>query len=469
MKGKKIFFSFNTFFHSIRGDIFFALLSVLLITSLTHNLNFMSYFAFAPFLMIIHRKNFRYALLFGAFIGLVVSLLSFDWAYNYVGGSLYVLVVIVTTLFFAAFAALTNFIYHKTKYMSLLAAPIMWVWLMLVLDFTKYGGYIFEISMYNPMTAPLIWLIGGRGITFMVIALNSAIAELFTKPSKKKILGVAIISAVLIFCYAYSGVAEARGDTFKVVLMQGNFNQSWGWRQDNVREIFANYQKMSYGQSGKDLIVWPEFAIPTDISFDPFISKGLQEIAKNNNAFFITGSLIFDVITKNHYDVALLFDKKGDVIDTFKSVKPAFYNRNTLKGEGVVKPFVLDNKKAGIMICAEEMDSKISRLQVKQGAQFLISISNDQNLGRGIHLAKLYPRLRAAENYKYLVRATNTGITQIVNPYGKTKEIEENERKILIGEILLNEHKTPYTIYGDIPLYSLTFLIILLIKKRRTR
>lgn len=118
------------------------------------------------------------------------------------------------------------------------------------------------------------------------------------------------------------------------------------------------------------------------------------------------------------------------------------------------------------MICVEEKDSQVARTQSKNGAQFLISISNDQNFKRGIYLSGLYSNLRAAENYKYFIRSANTGETKIINPYGKAKALEKDKRNILIGEVRLNEHKTFYTKYGNTPLYLMTLLIFAIIKRR---
>lgn len=464
MKCKKHVFST---FWKYKDTVYLALISIFLLVSLTYKFYIASYFALVPVLFIIYQKDLKTAVISCALVGLISSLFGFDWVYHY-DLSLYILTVIVWMLFLIIFSATVHFFYHRLKFFSLFIAPIIWVWFMLILDFTKYGSYIFEFSMYNSLTAPLIWLIGGRGMTFIMITLNSLIAGILIKKTKKRLFTLALIALILISCYFYSNFGEASGESFKVMLAQGNFAKTWGWRQGHVEEIFDSYEELSQDKESKDIIIWPEYTLPVDTTFRPQIFEGLQSIAKNNQAYFITGSIIYDQKSGDHYDAALLFNQNGELIDNYKSVYPAFYNKNTLKGDEGVKLFLVKEKKAGIMICAEETDSKIARVQAKKGAQFLISLSNNQDLGRGIYLSRLYSMLRAAENYKYLIRATNTGVTQIINPYGKTEHmLEENERKILIGEIRLNEHKTPYTLYGDIPLYALTLLGVVFAKKRR--
>jgi len=465
MKRKK-FFSFNHLYY-YKKDIFLALLSALFMALLTYRIHFMVCFAIAPLLILIYRRKFKTAVLFGIVVGFLSSLFMYNWIYTY-KPHIYVLIIILWTAFFTAFAALTHFLYHRTKHVSLFVAPVVWLWLMLILDLTKYGSYIFEFSMYNSLTTPLIWLIGGRGITFAIIALNSALAGFAVKQTKKKALVIIAITVTLFSCYIYSSVSEADGEPFRVVLVQGNFEQTWKWRQDNVLEIFDTYKSLSEGKAKSGLIVWPEYALPMDIVFYyPLLFEKVKAFAKNNNAYLITGSLIYDKESGDHYDAALLFSPDGRFIDYYNSIYPAFYNEHTLKGNEEIKLFTIKEKKAGIMICAEETDSRIARAQTKQGAQFLVSLSNNQNFSRGVYLSDLYSKLRAAENYKYFVRATNTGVTQIINPYGKAHKIEENKRKVLIEDIRLNEHKTPYNLYGDVPLYAATLLLIIFLRKRR--
>ena len=466
---KKRKFSFITFYHREKKDIFLALLSSALIASLTYKFNIAPFFAIVPLLTIVYRRNFKDALIFSAFTGLVSAIFSFDWVYYY-GSSfpLYPTVIALWTVFFTVFSAATHFLYNRTKIVSLFAAPIVWIWLMFMIDITRYGSYIFEFSMYNPTMAPLIWFIGGRGITFIIIAINSAVAELIVKKTKASLIIALLLAASLVACYVYSNTSEATGEPLNVVLVQGNFEKTWEWRQKHIEDIFEIYKRLSSDKITDGLIVWPEHTFPVDIiHYYTNIFDKIKAFVKNSNNYLITGSLVYDNNNPDyHYDSALLFSPEGNLLDVYKSYAPAYYNEYTLESHESLKLFDIKGKKAGIMICAEETNSRTARDYSKKGAQFLVSISNDQNFKRGAYLSSLYSNLRAAENYKYFIRTTNTGITQIINPYGKAKALEENKRNILIGEIRLNEHKTFYTKYGDIPLYLATLLIFVSIKRR---
>jgi apolipoprotein N-acyltransferase len=76
----------------------------------------------------------------------------------------------------------------------------------------------------------------------------------------------------------------------------------------------------------------------------------------------------------------------------------------------------------------------------------------------GVYLTSLQTRLRAAETGKYVARATNTGITQIVNPYGRViAKARPFHREILTTDVRLSHGTTPYSRYGDKPMMMIIF------------
>jgi apolipoprotein N-acyltransferase len=142
------------------------------------------------------------------------------------------------------------------------------------------------------------------------------------------------------------------------------------------------------------------------------------------------------------------------LIGEYNSIKPVPFERWVSPGNKT-NIFNTNIGNFGVSLCYEETQDTAKDFSSK-GAQFLISLANNQKLDYtpGFYLISLYPNLRAAENGKYLIRATNTGITKIVNPYGKVEaQLAPYTRGILIGDIYLNEKTTFYTKYGDLILY----------------
>jgi len=99
---------------------------------------------------------------------------------------------------------------------------------------------------------------------------------------------------------------------------------------------------------------------------------------------------------------------------------------------GDQKLFETKKGKFGISLCYEGTQAKISRDYAKENVGFLISLANNARLADtpGVIYPSLFVRLRAAENGKYLVRVTNDGITQIINPFGKeVKSLEIGKKR----------------------------------------
>jgi apolipoprotein N-acyltransferase len=99
---------------------------------------------------------------------------------------------------------------------------------------------------------------------------------------------------------------------------------------------------------------------------------------------------------------------------------------------------ILETEKSSITVglCFEELKIR----SFNGDSDFIISSVNNQFFDdtTGLELVSQFSRLIAAENKKYLVRSSNTGITQIVDPYGKViNQIDPNQEKILIENIYI--------------------------------
>jgi apolipoprotein N-acyltransferase len=109
--------------------------------------------------------------------------------------------------------------------------------------------------------------------------------------------------------------------------------------------------------------------------------------------------------------------------------------------------------KIGVFICYEAIFPQLVRRLAVAGAGVLVNISNDAWYGDSSaafqHLEMA--RWRAVENGRYLLRATNDGITVIIDPYGRVVDrIPRHERRVLAGRFNYLARRTFYTAYGDV-------------------
>ena len=109
--------------------------------------------------------------------------------------------------------------------------------------------------------------------------------------------------------------------------------------------------------------------------------------------------------------------------------------------------------KIGGIICYESIFSKISNCNVKNGAEILTVASNDSWSGETSALRQHHAHavMRAVETKRFVLRASNTGISSVISPFGK---IENSAQPFKAGfasaEVSLISEKTLYTRIGDI-------------------
>ncbi|TKJ40219.1 hypothetical protein CEE37_07800, partial [candidate division LCP-89 bacterium B3_LCP] len=187
-----------------------------------------------------------------------------------------------------------------------------------------------------------------------------------------------------------------------------------------------------------------EFAVPKDILKNQDSYEKISKLSKQTNANLVLGSL---VNTKeihpdgrvSIWDSAFVFSRNGTLHGRYDSIMPFPFENDFISGDNL-PIFEIDAGRFGITICYEGLYNTIYKQYSKSDVHFFISIANNEPVHdpHAMHTSSLFTRLRAAENRKYLIRATNTGITQVVNPYGKViAKLKPNKEGILLTEIYL--------------------------------
>ena len=140
-------------------------------------------------------------------------------------------------------------------------------------------------------------------------------------------------------------------------------------------------------------------------------------------------------------------------------------------GNAESKIIYTDKGVFGMSICYEDAYATIFKKSMPE-ANLFINVSNDAWFGDSFapHQHLQIARMRAIENQRYLLRATNTGISAIIDHQGKiVTRSPQFQPYSLIGNVTLYEGSTPYSRYGNLPtlLICLHILIILLVIKRK--
>jgi apolipoprotein N-acyltransferase len=115
-------------------------------------------------------------------------------------------------------------------------------------------------------------------------------------------------------------------------------------------------------------------------------------------------------------------------------------------------PLEAGSERLGVFICYESVFPDEVRQFANQGAQVFVNISNDGWYGdSGAYAQHLnQTRMRAIENERWILSATDTGVTASIDPYGRTvARLPRKERGALVAPYALTSVTTFYTRHGD--------------------
>ena len=227
-----------------------------------------------------------------------------------------------------------------------------------------------------------------------------------------------------------------------------------------------------------ELYIFPEAVFFDDINFYPNLKRQFLEEVKDNGIPVVIGGIRRE--NGKNYNSALFV--KGDRIDSYAKMKltpfaeilpfPKFLRRfSFLRLLGYYEPgkehkvFEINGSRFSVQICFESFFPEVSRNFTKNGAQFLVVITNDGWFKYSAALIQHFSKavFRAVENGRYVIQVANTGITGVVDPHGRIlKTFSEDEEKIGLFEVLPNDGITLYTRFGDSIVIIPSLIIIVL-------
>jgi apolipoprotein N-acyltransferase len=220
------------------------------------------------------------------------------------------------------------------------------------------------------------------------------------------------------------------------------------------------------------LVIWAENPAPFYFNRDPAFRSTMENLARSTHAYVIVNTVIFagEYYTQPK-NSAVVLDPEGRELLQYDKIHlvpfgeyipwwafPGRIGKITSQVAGYVPGSTYQvadtgQGKIGVFICYEAIFPQLVRRLAVAGAGVLVNISNDAWYGDSSaafqHLEMA--RWRAVENGRYLLRATNDGITVIIDPYGRVVDrIPRHERRVLAGRFNYLARRTFYTAYGDV-------------------
>ncbi len=289
-------------------------------------------------------------------------------------------------------------------------------------------------------------------------------------------------------------------DRVSIGLVQANIAQDKKWDETYRGETLSRYTTLS-AQVGPDtdLLLWPEAATPFFFEREPFYQQKILEIIEETQNTLIFGSptLRFDsdkqpfllnsayVLTKDKYLLAR-YDKRhlvpfGEYIP-LKSV--LFFLEKLVVGIGDFRPgqgpltitlpqsFGEPQPTFGVAICFEVIFPDLVRQMAQEGANFLITITNDAWFGQSVAPYQHFGMVifRAIENHLAFARSANTGVSGFIAPDGRILSATPIFSQEAVGGHIPLRFSSPsfYTRFGDVFSWGCVILSgILLVRCRR--
>jgi apolipoprotein N-acyltransferase len=368
---------------------------------------------------------------------------------------------------------------------ALVTAPFLWV--AVELARTRVTAFPWELLGYaqtaNIALTRMATLTGVYGLSFEILLVNSVFAAAFLveKTRRKRLLLAAFGATLALQGGQWMSSPRVAAADSTALLVQPNIPITTPWTEDYFQSTLSDLAKLSLNVPGMNPgqqyapIVWPESPAPF-FTNDPRFRDPVSALAKQSGSWVIVGSIGIQPGIHNGsrgsqmFNSAALVNPQGEWTARYDKVHLVPFGEflpfpqlfafagGLTKEVGEFQrgeshdPLAAGSERAGTFICYESIFPNEVRQFVLRGADVLVNISNDGWYGDSgawsQHLQQT--RMRAIENNRWLLSATNTGLTAVIDPWGRiAAEVPRKERTTLVAPYALIASTTFYTRHGD--------------------
>lgn len=435
-------------------------------------------------LVYLARSNYKpYRIIY--FCGIIVQLIGFHWLhYTIVNfGNFPTLIATLILLLFAFFGGL-QFVIFILIFRNLparfkasgLAIPLAWTGAAAI-PIRIFPWYMGHTQLPFSYLAQIADIGGALLISFLMFWLVDSF-WLWRKEEKRLPLYPALVAFILALIYGWSGVnntnilLKTADNRIPVALVQGNISITDKHKQSlRSKNLRKHYQLSREYFQEPLLLIWPETTIMRWINSElrsvkesPYLSLLQSQAAlltgvltyKDKSRFFNSAFVIQPdgkITPPYHKQILMPFGEYipfGDILPFLRSIYPI--EDFTAGSSASVFDIKFDEHqlKVSPLICYEDLVSDISREAVLKGAELLVNLTNDAWYGDSAapYQHHQIAAFRAIENRRFLIRATNSGFSGIVDPSGRTVSyLPLFKADTLKDSILPLKEKTFYTRY----------------------
>ena len=434
----------------------------------------------------------------GFMFGLLAGFIHFAGTVYWTGatvstfGGLPVLVAVIVAallaLYMASYIAVTGAVVailtRRFGAGGLWLAPAAWV----ALEYLRgiiFGGFPW-IPLGNTMVtllpiAQLASAAGVFGLSLFVASVNVGFTMAALTAGRRRLATAGGTLGLIALVSVWGGMRLAgneltSGTPIRIGLIQGNIAQTDKWNPARADMILQRYLQLSKqaADNGAQFIMWPESSTP--FYFEEDIAGGMiRGLVRGLGTPLLLGSdEVEDADPPRTYNAAFMLDTHGATAAVYRKIQLVPF------GEYVpfqrllffVAPLVeavaafshgtrvtmlpVEGHMISTAICYEVTYPWLAREAVRQGSEMLTTITNDAWYGESSAAFQHFEMaaMRAIEQGRYLARAANTGISGIIDPYGRVL-VRTNlfETAAVVGEAKFVQQRTLYAALGDLVAY----------------
>lgn len=403
------------------------------------------------------------------------------------------LLVLYMATYVALASAITAIFIRQFGLVGLSLAPAAWV----ATEYSRgflFGGFPW-IPLGNTMVTllPLVQLaslVGVYGLSALVAAINAGFAVTALATGRTRVGAMAGTVALIAAVSLWGGQRMAanrltQGEPIRVGLIQSNIAQTDKWNPSRAGMIVDRYTQLTRQAvaAGADFLLWPESSTPFYFQDDPG-GDGIRAMVRQLGRPLLLGSDELEpAAPKNrYYNSAFMLDTAGATAAVYRKIhlvpfgeyvpfqRALFFVGPLVEavsafsaGERVTMLPVREHM-VSTAICYEVTYPSQAREAVRQGSELLTTITNDAWYGESSAAYQHFEMasMRAVEQGRYMVRAANTGVSGIIDPYGRVLiRTRLFETAAVVGEARFVQERTLYARIGDLVALLATVVTVL--------